>query len=201
MKSLERVVLAATVAVGAAALHPDRAAAQLEVGVHLSWHWGDGGWYREPARPRGEVYYAPAPRTRHRAPTRAVRIPPGHLPPPGTCRLWYVGRPPGHQPPPASCARLFRSYRQPGVIILQGAPLHRGGDEWYGYDPRWDRDVRYRYDDRERAYYRYDDRWDDDDRWERDLGPRFKSPPGGPPGRGNRGRGAPGRGRGGGRGG
>ena len=30
-------------------------------------------------------------------------IPPGHLPPPGHCRIWVPGRPPGHQPPPDSC--------------------------------------------------------------------------------------------------
>lgn len=30
-------------------------------------------------------------------------IPPGHLPPPGACRVWYDGRPPGHQPPPIGC--------------------------------------------------------------------------------------------------
>src|SRR5687767_7548713 len=35
---------------------------------------------------------------------RALGIPPGHLPPPGECRIWYPGRPPAHQPPPLSCA-------------------------------------------------------------------------------------------------
>lgn len=33
-------------------------------------------------------------------------IPPGHLPPPGKCRIWVPGRPPGHQPRPGSCAAL-----------------------------------------------------------------------------------------------
>ncbi|HSF33394.1 MAG TPA: hypothetical protein VLK82_23355 [Candidatus Tectomicrobia bacterium] len=33
-------------------------------------------------------------------------VPPGHLPPPGQCRLWYPDRPPGHQPPPENCGRL-----------------------------------------------------------------------------------------------
>ena len=33
-------------------------------------------------------------------------IPPGHLPPPGQCRVWIPGRPPGHQPPAGSCNRL-----------------------------------------------------------------------------------------------
>lgn len=35
-------------------------------------------------------------------------IPPGHLPPPGECRIWLPGRPPGHQPPPGNCSRLKR---------------------------------------------------------------------------------------------
>lgn len=178
---LARTVVAATLAIAPLALAPERAAAQLEVGVHLSWHWSDGGWYGETARARGDAYYAPAPRTRYRAPTRALRIPPGHLPPPGSCRLWYVGRPPGHQPPPTSCARLFRSYRQPGVVVLQGAPVHRGGDAWYRYDPYRDHDARYRLDLRDGRYYQ-----DDHDAADR---------------RRDRKRGKPGRGRGWGRGG
>lgn len=33
-------------------------------------------------------------------------VPPGHYPPPGECRIWYVNRTPGHQPPPARCESL-----------------------------------------------------------------------------------------------
>lgn len=47
----------------------------------------DRGGNRERARSPGEV-------------------PPGHYPPPGECRIWYVNRPPGQQPPPARCDRL-----------------------------------------------------------------------------------------------
>lgn len=39
------------------------------------------------------------------------RIPPGHQPPPGSCRLWYGDRPAGHQTPPADCGR-------PGGLVL-----------------------------------------------------------------------------------
>ena len=41
-------------------------------------------------------------------PRQAARlhIPPGHLPPPGACRIWIPGDPPGHQPPPGECAKL-----------------------------------------------------------------------------------------------
>lgn len=52
--------------------------------------WGDDdrrGSERERARSPGEV-------------------PPGHYPPPGECRIWYVNRPPGQQPPPRRCESL-----------------------------------------------------------------------------------------------
>jgi len=35
-------------------------------------------------------------------------IPPGHLPPPGSCRIWEPGRPPGHQEAPGDCDTLAR---------------------------------------------------------------------------------------------
>lgn len=36
-------------------------------------------------------------------------IPPGHMPPPGSCRVWFPGEPPGHQPPPGDCDELLRA--------------------------------------------------------------------------------------------
>jgi hypothetical protein len=36
-----------------------------------------------------------------------VRIPPGHLPGPGQCRVWYPNRPPGHQPAPFRCSERY----------------------------------------------------------------------------------------------
>lgn len=190
--TLVRFVVPLVLALGALGARADRAAAQLRVGVHLSWHWSDDGWRSGYAQPRGDVYYTPAPRTRNRIPVRAIRIPPGHLPPPGLCRLWYVGRPPGHQPPATSCARLFRSYRHPGVLILQGAPRFRDDDAWYRYDPRWDRESRYYRDGRDGRYYR-----DDPGRWDDGRSDRYEDRAG-PPGRRGKGKGKPGRGRGGG---
>lgn len=48
-------------------------------------------------------------------------IPRGHLPPPGSCRVWFDERPPGQQPPPTSC-REARSlaYRHGGRVIRGG---------------------------------------------------------------------------------
>ena len=40
--------------------------------------------------------------------TARLGVPPGHLPPPGQCRIWFPGRPPGHQPPPGRCSVLER---------------------------------------------------------------------------------------------
>ncbi|MFN7144909.1 MAG: hypothetical protein ACK4YP_14125 [Myxococcota bacterium] len=40
--------------------------------------------------------------------TESHGIPNGHLPPPGSCRVWFPGEPPGHQPPPTRCAAAFR---------------------------------------------------------------------------------------------
>jgi hypothetical protein len=43
-------------------------------------------------------------------------IPPGHLPPPGSCRVWYPDRPPGQQPPPGSC----NAYVPVGAVLVYG---------------------------------------------------------------------------------
>jgi hypothetical protein len=47
----------------------------------------------------------PKHRWKHHAP---FKIPPGHLPPPGQCRIWYPGNPSGQQPPCAKCSKLSR---------------------------------------------------------------------------------------------
>jgi hypothetical protein len=40
------------------------------------------------------------------------RVPPGHLPPPGQCRVWIDGVPPGHQPAVTDCATAQRQRLQ-----------------------------------------------------------------------------------------
>lgn len=49
-----------------------------------------------------------------------TRIPNGHLPPPGECRIWYPDRPPGHQPPPFPCAEGRRRVEPGGWLITPG---------------------------------------------------------------------------------
>lgn len=47
------------------------------------------------------------------------KVPPGHMPPPGSCRIWYPNTPPGHQPPPGDCYTLSRSV-PPGAWLIRG---------------------------------------------------------------------------------
>lgn len=47
------------------------------------------------------------------------RIPPGHMPPPGSCRIWYPNTPPGQQPPPGDCYTLSRNV-PPGAWLIRG---------------------------------------------------------------------------------
>lgn len=48
-----------------------------------------------------------------------ANVPPGHMPPPGQCRIWYHGRKPGNQPPPGKCKKLRKK-------VPSGASLIRG---------------------------------------------------------------------------
>ena len=58
----------------------------------------------------------PEKRTGNSAPAR-LKIPPGHFPPPGQCRVWHPGAPPGHQPRPGSCSVVERDVG-PGDWLL-----------------------------------------------------------------------------------
>lgn len=61
-------------------------------------------------RPEGQRRPPPAATTTTTGPSTAATlgVPPGHLPPPGQCRVWIPGRPPGRQARPAACAALAR---------------------------------------------------------------------------------------------
>lgn len=100
---------------------------------HVSW-WGkiggvgvrvDGSRGYYPAAGYPAPAYPPVryyePRHRHPWPWR---IPAGHLPPPGACRVWYSDRPAGHQPPPTSCHRAEQQAHRYGGIVIYGGPRH-----------------------------------------------------------------------------
>lgn len=66
---------------------------------------------------------------------KRLGIPPGHLPPPGSCRIWIPGAPPGHQSPAGDCAELK------GRVPTGAWLLHRDGDnpdeiQVFEYDER-----------------------------------------------------------------
>ena len=56
-------------------------------------------------------------RNHHGSKKHALGIPPGHLPPPGSCRIWIPGVPPGRQSPPGDCHRLAREV-PPGAWLV-----------------------------------------------------------------------------------
>jgi len=51
--------------------------------------------------------------------SKLPEIPPGHMPPPGECRIWFPGEPPGKQPPPGDCRELKR-HIPPGTWLIRG---------------------------------------------------------------------------------
>jgi hypothetical protein len=61
------------------------------------------------------IYQEPAPVYQ----AKPVKIPPGHLPPPGQCRIWFPDRPPGHQPPPGPC-HVLQYQVPPGAVLVHG---------------------------------------------------------------------------------
>jgi hypothetical protein len=65
------------------------------------------------------VYQGPLYQGRPVYQGEAVHVPPGHLPPPGMCRIWFPDRPPGHQPPPGPCRKLQHRV-PPGAVLVQG---------------------------------------------------------------------------------
>ena len=52
-------------------------------------------------------------------------MPPGFLPPPGECRVWYDGRPPGHQARATSCREAeLVARRDRNARVIYGGDLN-----------------------------------------------------------------------------
>lgn len=61
-----------------------------------------------------------------------AKVPPGHLPAAGECRVWYEGRPPGQQPAPTDCATAESVAARTGGRVLYGDVAYakrKGGDK------------------------------------------------------------------------
>ena len=46
-------------------------------------------------------------------------IPPGQMPPPGSCRVWRPGTPPGQQLPPGDCDELREAVPPDGWLLYR----------------------------------------------------------------------------------
>lgn len=67
----------------------------------------------------------------------ALHVPPGHLPPPGSCRIWVPGVPPGQQAAPGRCDRLASTV-PPGALLLvrsRDVPEHVEVFEYHAVRP------------------------------------------------------------------
>lgn len=90
------------------------------------------------------------------------RIPPGHMPAPGMCRVWVDGVPPGRQSPQTDCATARRTAQRNGGRVVYGGDR----DDRRDRDGDWrDRDRRDRDDD---GWWRNDDRHRSGGEWCRD---------------------------------
>lgn len=63
-------------------------------------------------QPQPVPWTVPQPSSPGMAPD--VFVPPGHRPPPGSCRAWFPGLPPGQQPPPGPCDMIM----PPGALLV-----------------------------------------------------------------------------------
>lgn len=74
------------------------------------------------------------------------KIPRGHLPPKGMCRVWIDGVPPGQQPPVTDCATAERNRTVNSRVIYgdresfpgKGKGQFKNGDRDRDDDDRWD---------------------------------------------------------------
>jgi hypothetical protein len=71
------------------------------------------------------------------------KVPAGHRPPPGMCRIWLDGVPPGQQPAPTDCATAVRNRPANGRVIFgddydakgnKKATGHESADQGAGRD-------------------------------------------------------------------
>ena len=93
------------------------------------------------------------------------KIPPGHRPPPGMCRIWLDDVPPGRQPEPMDCATARRWAPEKSRVIYGSADDERRDRLRMREEVRLrDRDVR-----RDEVKRRRDRRDDADVKLEEDL--------------------------------
>ena len=74
--------------------------------------------------------------------SRDSRVPKGHLPPRGMCRVWIDGVPPGHQPAPTSCAQAEADrFKYSNARVIYGDRESfpgKGKGKWKSVDSRSD---------------------------------------------------------------
>lgn len=122
------------IAVLALALAASPLAAQITVRNDGTVHTGTSGTVRtgttarervEAAKDRAEAARSQS-EIENRRSSRSSRIPPGHLPPKGLCRVWIDGVPPGLQPAVTDCATAERNRVANSRVIYGDRQTFRG---------------------------------------------------------------------------
>jgi hypothetical protein len=77
-----------------------------------------------------------------RTSTSSSRVPPGHMPPAGSCRVWIDGVPPGRQPRPTDCRTAEREAYRYGsnARVVYGDRTNRNGGVYRRDDGVYRRD-------------------------------------------------------------
>ena len=66
-----------------------------------------------------------------RSTAATLGVPPGHLPPPGQCRVWVRGTPPGHQPRSRSCDGIDATAPAGSMILYRPSRDRKHVEAWY----------------------------------------------------------------------
>ena len=66
-----------------------------------------------------------------RSTAATLGVPPGHLPPPGQCRVWMRGTPPGHQPRSKSCDGIRDTAPAGSMILYRPSKDRKHVEAWY----------------------------------------------------------------------
>jgi len=55
----------------------------------------------------------------HHPSYQSLGVEPGHLPPPGSCKVWQPNKPAGQQAPPASCDKVMRAAKAGEWVLFR----------------------------------------------------------------------------------
>lgn len=108
-------------------LEPDQGYVETDEGTRLLLELAIGIIAEVLGEPKYDDARPPERRERRKRRGVGIDIPPGHYPPPGSCRFWFPDRPPGQQPPPGGLQRSRATGRCPRRRVTGRRNRRRSG--------------------------------------------------------------------------